>query len=453
MDVTETAGMRDTVYGRQGELLDLLIDYLRQPSVSATGEGFPAATQRAMRELELAGLRAEVWETAGRPCVFGRADGPPGAPTVLIYGHYDVQPVGPSDLWRTTPFEPVIDAGRIWARGSGDNKGQHYAHLQAVRLLREARGGLPVTVKIILDGEEEVGSPNLEELVSRQRDALAADVVIYSDGPVDNSGQWCVKHGVRGVLGIGLHVRYADRAVHSGNFGNVVPNPAWTLVRALASMRDDDGKVLIDGFYDDVVPLGEADREALRGLPPDDSTLADFGVAEMDPAYGDLSFQERLAALPTLTINGLHSGDPQRTIIPHEARARIDIRLVDGQRPEAVLERVRAHLARHAPDVVMTQEMGVPPARTPIDNPFTPRIARAMAAVTGQPPLLVPAMGGTLPVYVWNQVLGVPALGIPFANVDENNHGPNENLEVSRYLDGIAISMAVLSELAGTVAR
>ena len=400
-------------------------------------------------EMELAGLTARAIETPGRPAVFGHRAGPPGTPSVLIYGHYDVQPPGPRELWNSEPFEPVIREGRIWGRGSGDNKGQHFAHLQALRMLLEAEGGYPCTVKVILDGEEEVGSPNLAALVADHVDLLSADLVIWSDGPVHESGRWCVLHGVRGVLGIRLTSHGAPRALHSGNYGNVIANPAWTLVAALASMRDESGRVVIDGFYDEVAPLPEADRAAFATLPLDlDRTLAELGVAEMDPAHGELAYFDRLGAIPTLTINGIEAGDLSRTIIPHQATARLDVRLVGGQHPQQVLSSIRAHVAKVAPEVEVTQEMCVPPSRTPLDNPFTPLLADAVAAVTGAAPLLVPAHGGTLPDYVWTKILDRPSLGLPIANVDEANHGPNENLVVDRYLTGIAISMSVLRSLA-----
>ncbi len=430
-------------------LLARLLDYLSQPSVSATGEGFPAATARAVHEMETAGLTARELRTPGRPAVFGHRAGPAGSRTVLFYGHYDVQPPGPRELWDSEPFRPVIRDGRIWGRGSSDNKGQHFALLQALRLLAENEGGYPCSVKVILDGEEEVGSPNLAALVREHRELLDADLIIWSDGPVHESGRWCITHGVRGVLGVKLSCRGAIRPLHSGNWGNVVSNPAWMLVRALASMRDRDGAVAIDGFYDDVTPLPAADRAAFDALPLDLSgTLAEVGLSRMDPGLDGVDFWSRLAALPTLTINGIESGDLCRTIIPHEASARLDIRLVDGQDPERIFTVIAAHLAAVAPEVTVEKELSVPPSRTPLDNEYTPLIAEAVTAATGEAPLLIPAYGGTLPDYVWTAVLGKPSLGLPIANVDEANHGPNENLVVDQYLTGIKIFTAVLGRLA-----
>lgn len=218
-------------------LLDGLLDYLRQPSESATGHGFPEATDRVMAEVERASLTVRLLETAGRPAVLGHRAGPDGAPTVLIYGHYDVQPPGPLDLWRTEPYTPTIRDGRIWCRGAADNKGQHFAHLQALRLLRERDGAYPCSVIVLLDGEEEVGSPNLPDLVRRHREALACDLVIWSDGPVHESGEWCVLHGVRGLLGVRIDARGPNRALHSPSNRCRLRTPPHSTASPLISTR------------------------------------------------------------------------------------------------------------------------------------------------------------------------------------------------------------------------
>jgi acetylornithine deacetylase/succinyl-diaminopimelate desuccinylase-like protein len=434
------------------ELLAGLLDYLRQPGESATGYGFPEATERALVEVRRAGLSASVLPTAGRPAVVGHHAGPPGTPRVLIYGHYDVQPPGPRELWRTEPYTPTIHNGRIWCRGSADNKGQHYAHLQALRLLLERDGGLPCTVTVLLDGEEEVGSPHLPDLIREHGAALACDLVIWSDGPVHESGRWCVLHGVRGIMVARLTARAGSKPMHSGNWGNVAPNPAWDLVHALGSLRDATGAVTIDGFYDDIEPLPPLDRQALDRLPVDLAAVhAELGVDRLEDGFAGLGFNERLVTRPTLTINGITGGDLARTIIPDVVEARIDVRLVAGQDPWRVFDRVREHLRRHAPRVEVTLAFAVPPSRTPLDNPYTGTVAKAIAQTTGAEPLLVPALGGTLPDHVWTRLLGVPSLGVPFANADEANHAPNENLELDRYFTGIALSMEMLTALGATV--
>ncbi|MEU8918166.1 MULTISPECIES: M20/M25/M40 family metallo-hydrolase [Streptomyces] len=439
---------RELVQGCQDELIAGLMEYVSHPSVSATGEGFPAATDIAVEEVKRAGLTPSVLVGKGRPLVVGHRAGPAGAPHVLLYGHYDVQPAGPRENWDSEPFTPVLRDGRIWGRGTGDNKGQHYAHLQALRLFDEHIGALPCTVTVLLDGEEEIGSPTLADTLRAHRELFDCDLVVWSDRSVHESGEWCVSHGVRGMLQLRIGATGPSRPLHSGNFGNVAPNPAWQLVQALASLKDPSGRVLVEGFDDGREPLSDADRAAFAALPLDlQEVLGDIGLTEMDPAFNGLSFYERLADRPTLTINGITTGDVDRTIIPDSAEAGIDIRLTAGQDPQTVFERVAAHLRAHAPEVTVTMVGGVPASRTSIDNPHTPRVARAISRVTGRDPLLIPAYGGTLPDWVFTGILGVPSIGLPLANADQANHAPNENLRVDYFLDATAICMELLLEL------
>jgi len=439
---------RELVEGRQDELIAGLMAYVSHPSVSATGEGFPAATDVAIEEVKRAGLTPSVLAGKGRPLVVGHRAGPEGAPHVLLYGHYDVQPAGPREKWDSDPFTPVLRDGRIWGRGTGDNKGQHYAHLQALRLFDEHVGALPCTVTVLLDGEEEIGSPTLADTLRAHRELFDCDLVVWSDRSVHESGEWCVSHGVRGMLRLRVGATGPSRPLHSGNYGNVAPNPAWQLVQALASLKDPSGRVLVEGFDDGREPLSDADRAAFAALPLDlQEVLGDIGLTEMDPAFNGLSFYERLADRPTLTINGITTGDVDRTIIPDTAEAGVDIRLTAGQDPQTVFERVAAHLRVHAPEVTVTMVGGVPASRTSIDNPHTPRVARAISRVTGRDPLLVPAYGGTLPDWIFTGILGVPSIGLPLANADQANHAPNENLRVDYFLDATAICMELLLEL------
>jgi acetylornithine deacetylase/succinyl-diaminopimelate desuccinylase-like protein len=408
-------------------LVDELVAYLRQPSVSVTNEGITEMGELAVAEMRRAGLDAAVLPTPGHPAVVGRIDGPPGTPRVLIYGHYDVQPPGPLDEWTSPPFEPTIRDGRIYARGAGDNKGQHLAHLMALRLLTdEGRRRPPCSVTVLLDGEEEVGSPNLAALVDRHRDLLGCDLAVWSDGPVHESGRWCVLFGVRGIVKFDLVATDAATALHSGNWGGVAPNPLWTLVHLLATMKDATGRITIDGFHDDVRSLSDAERAALERLPVDpEAVRAELGLRRFD-APADRPYLERATAWPTLTVNGIDGGDRRRTMIPARAVAGCDVRLVPDQDPDRVVELIRSHVRTHAPEVEMANVQTMWPSRTPVDGPFTEPVVRAMTAVQGEPPLLVPALGGSLPDYVFTRILGVPSLGLPFANADEANHAPDE---------------------------
>jgi acetylornithine deacetylase/succinyl-diaminopimelate desuccinylase-like protein len=301
---------------------------------------------------------------------------------------------------------------------------------------------------VLLDGEEEIGSPHLPAVIAERAGDLAADLVVWSDGPVHDSGAPTVTFGVRGIVLFELHARGASRPLHSGNWGGVPPNPVWTLVRLLASMRGPDGRVTIDGFYDDVLPRTEAERDALRRLPVDvPALMAEIGIAELDEPR-EWTVPERLCAWPTLTINGMVGGSLRHTIIPHEATVRCDARLVDAMTVDDTYAKIADHVARHAPGVECRLVGGMEPSRTPLESPYADPVRRAVRHVEGREPVLVPAMGGSLPDYVFTKLLGVPSIGVPFANPDEANHAPNENLELRRYHNGIKTAAAILAFLA-----
>jgi len=447
------AAVRRHVAAHREEMLDELREYVARPSVSATGEGFPEITDYVVELVRRCGLDAQALETAGRPAVVGHAQGPPEAPHVLIYGHYDVQPAGPLEHWHSPPFVPQVRDGRIFGRGTGDNKGQHLAHLLAVRTLHEVDGGLPCSVTILLDGEEELGSPYLPDLVAAHRERFAADLVVWSDGPVHASGRACVMLGMRGIVRFELWARGARYALHSGAWGGVAPNPADALVRALASLRAPDGTIAVDGFYDDVRPFSDGERRAMAELPVDvPATMAGLGLR--DPGLDGRQFHERLA-LPALNVNSLscEDGGDHRTVIPSVAVARCDLRLTYAQRAEQVVQALRDHLARHAPGVQLRVTGGaMQPSRTLPESPYLAAVRRGAAAGLDEVPLVVPAMRGSLPLHVFTELLGLPCFGVPLANVDEANHAPNENLELTWFYRGVAASAGILAEVAAQAA-
>jgi acetylornithine deacetylase/succinyl-diaminopimelate desuccinylase-like protein len=438
------------VDANRASFVERLAGWVRTPSVSATGQGMPEAAGHARDLVAAAGLEATVAGTDGWPLVLGQRAGPPGAPTVLVYGHYDVQPPDPLDAWASPPFEPEVRDGRLYGRGGADNKGQHLAQLLAVESLLATRGELPCTVKVLLDGEEEIGSPHLAGFAAAERELLAADLVVWSDGPVDPGGGWRLVFGVRGIASFELRARGANRSLHSGNWGGVVPNPLWTLVHLLATMRDAQGRITVDGFGDEVEPLGPAERAALDRLPVDvEAVKADLGLERLDAPVGR-GFAERLAAWPTLTINGLHGGyggQGTQTVLPAEAVAKCDVRLVHAQRAGDVYDKLEAHVRRHAPGVELVRQGSMEPSRTPMDSAWTAPIRAAMAAAQGAEPLLVPVLGGSLPLHVFTGVLGLPTFGIPLGNPDQANHAPNENLDLERFHTGIKTAAAVLAKL------
>jgi acetylornithine deacetylase/succinyl-diaminopimelate desuccinylase-like protein len=382
--------------------------------------------------------------------VLGRRTDMPGAPTVMLFCQYVVQPPDPLDAWVSPPFEPTIRDGRIYARGVGDNKGQHFAQILALEALLAVRETLPCNVIVLLEGEEEIGSPQMPAFAAEHRDDLSADLVIISDGPVDESGRPKISFGNRGVLSFELRARGANRDLHSGNWGGVSPNPIWTLVHLLGTMKNDQGQVTIDGFYDSVAPLSLAEQEAIDRLPLDlDRIKRSLELSRLDNP-DDRGFFERLMAWPTFTLNGLHGGyggPGSKTVLPHEAFAKCDVRLVERQTADEVFARIEAHVARVAPDVQIIRQGSMDPSKTPLDSPYTEPIRRGIADAQGEEPLLVPSSGGSLPNYVFTKTLGIPAFGVPYANPDEANHAPNENMEVERFFAGIKTGAAMLSYL------
>jgi acetylornithine deacetylase/succinyl-diaminopimelate desuccinylase-like protein len=305
-------------------------------------------------------------------------------------------------------------------------------------------------VKILLEGEEEVGSPHMPSFVREHRDELLADLVIISDGPVHESGRAQILCGVRGVLSFELQARGANRDLHSGNWGGIAPNPLWTLVHLLASMKNERGEVTIAGFYDDVHPLTELERVALAQLELDpDEVKRSLGLTQLDQPH-ERPVAERLSAWPTFTINGVHGGyggPGSKTVLPHEAFAKCDVRLVAGQTAADILAKVEEHVRRHAPGVRVVPQGAMDPSKTPLDSPYTVLLRRAVAVAQGEEPLLVPSLGGSLPNYVFTGILDRPAFVVPYANADESNHAPNENLEVERFIRGIKTGAAMLATL------
>ena len=427
-----------------------LLDYVSMPSISAHGIGIAEVADFLDDTLTALGMDVQQIETAGWPMVVGRRHNAPGKPTLLLYGHYDVQPPDPLDEWISPPFEPEIRDGKIWGRGVGDNKGQHFAQILAIESLLANAPELPCNITILLEGEEEIGSPRIADFVREHGDLLKADLVITADGPVHNSGHATLMFGVRGVLSFELHARGANQDLHSGNWGGVAPNPIWTLVHALSTMKNPQGGITIDGFYDNVDPATPLERIALDALPLDEAAVkAMLDIKKFDAPL-NRPYYDRLSLWPTFTINGFHGGydgPGSKTVLPHEAFVKCDIRLVESQSVEEISQKLAAHVAKHAPDVKLVIQGGMDPSRTPLESIYVEPIRAAIELAQGEDPLLVPAMGGSLPDYVFTKILGIHAFNTPYANPDESNHAPNENLEVTRFINGIKTGAAVIHNI------
>jgi len=451
MAASDLTAVFDHIDRNRDAFLDRLIAYLRHPSISAQNIGIAEVGQLLVGMLTEIGLETSLMPTKGHPMVVARWQKAPGKPTVLLYGHYDVQPPDPLDKWISPPFEPTIRDGRLYARGVGDNKGQHLAQILAIESHLKVHGTLPCNIILLLEGEEEIGSPHIADFVREHGATLKADLAITADGPRHSSGAAAIKFGSRGVVSFELRCRHAVRDVHSGNFGGVVPNPIWTLVHLLGTMKNAAGEITITGFHDGVEPPAPEEIAAIERLPLDvEAVKKSLGLSRLD-APADRPFYDRLCFRPTLTINGFHGGyggPGTKTVLPCEAFVKCDIRLVHDQDPEDILRKVAAHVAQHAPEVeFVTFEMGMQPSKTPIGSPWTPKLVRAFIAAQGEDPLLIPAGFGSLPGYVFTKILGIPAFVTPYANPDEANHAPNENLMLDCFHSGIRTGAAVLHEL------
>ena len=431
--------------------LNELFVLLRQPSISTQNVGVAECAQLLKGQVEAVGVPARVLPTGGHPVVYGELSAPGVKRTILIYGHYDVQPPEPLELWHTPPFEPTIRDGRIWGRGTGDNTGQVFAHVKAVEAVLTVAGRLPVNVKFLFEGEEEVSSRHLRRFVEENRGMLAADYCFCSDGPMLPRDQPTILFGVRGILHVEVSLKGANRDVHSGNLGVFVPAPAWRLVHFLNTLKDAEGRILIKGFDDAVAPPTPLERETLRKIPFDPTVLTGLGLPPA-PAEAGGDFFERLMFKPAMNVCGLTSGyqgPGTKTIVPHRASAKIDMRLVVNQDPDDIFEKFVAHAEAHGfQDLQIERQGGFYPSRTPLDHPLGAAAARAVRQGFGKEPILQPCMGGSDPDYYFTRVLGIPRVNVPYAPHDENNHAPNESIMVEGFFSGIKTTAALLHEVA-----
>ncbi len=447
--------LRNEVDSRFDDYLETLYRLLRQPSISAQGVGVDECAELVAETLREAGIESRILQTEGSPVAFGEV-GPDDAPfTLLVYGHYDVQPPEPLDEWHSDPFEPTIRDGRIYARGVGDNKGQFLGSILAFKLLRELGGAPDIKLKFLIEGEEENGSKNLRAFVNANRELLSADAFFAADGPMHPSGRPVVFFGVRGMLAAEVKVRGANRDLHSGNWGGPIPNGAWKLVELLSTMRTPDGRAAIEGFYDGVHPPTEFEQQLLAEIPFDEaSAKKHLGITEFDgPA--EMSYYEKIMFQPTLTIAGLNSGYTgagKKSVIPSEAVVRLECRLVPGQQPDQVLEAIEQHVRMYIPDAEITKLAGQPPSKTSPELPVSRMAAASMEEAYGAPPVVMPLLGATAPNYVFTDDLGLPAIWTTYANYDEDNHAPNENMTLQAFRDGIVAS-AVLFQRMATVEK
>lgn len=442
---------------RGGAFEEQLKELLRIPSVSAQPQ-HDADTRRAAEfirdDLASMSLDARLIETKGHPLVYAEWLKAEGKPTVLIYGHYDVQPPEPLGPWKSDPFEPVVRDGNIYARGATDDKGQMFTHLKAVEAWLKTEGRLPVNVKILIEGEEEVGGANLEEYVAQNAEKLKCDYAVISDTSQFAPGKPAITYGLKGLAYFEIHVKGANRDLHSGTYGGAVANPLNALSKILASLTDSEGRIAVAGFYDDVKPIEDWERDAFQKLPFSESEFqADLGVSAL---FGEAGYStlERKGARPTCDINGIwggYAGDGPKTVLPCEAGAKFSFRLVPDQDPKKIGELVRKHIEAVTPPGVTVEFIthhGAPGVVVDVETPGFKAAAKAVETAFGVEPLYI-REGGSIPVVgLFKQHLNVDTLLLGWGQNDDNLHGPNEKFSLADFHRGTRASAHLLDELA-----
>lgn len=421
--------------------LEELKAFCAQPSVAAQNLGMRETAQMAAALLEKRGFEAKIMETGGHPVVFAERTGASDK-TLLIYNHYDVQPAEPLDLWTSPPFEPQERDGKVFARGVSDDKGHLLSRLFAIDALLAENGELPCNIKFIIEGEEEIGSVHLPEFVETHQELLQADACIWEFGGVDHRDVPMQYLGLRGICYVELSLTTSKMDIHSGLGGSIFPNPAWRLVWALASLKDRDELIRLPGFYDPILPPTEREIELLASLPPVSQEYKErYGIEKFLKDYPDETAL-RVAGVyqPTCTICGLTSGyqgPGSKTVLPAQASAKVDFRLVAGQTPQQVLEQLREHLDQEGfDDIQITYLGGGPAASTDPDDPFVKLVVDTAPEAFGKPMELVPMVGGSGPSYAFVHTLKLPVVTTGIGYPGGNAHAPDENIRIDLYLKG-----------------
>jgi acetylornithine deacetylase/succinyl-diaminopimelate desuccinylase-like protein len=442
----------------RANFVDQLKELLRFPSISTNPENKEDVRKCAeyiKSQLESMGmLHAAVYPTAGHPVVYADwLHAGAGKPTVLIYGHYDVQPVDPLNLWTTPPFQPEIRNGKIFARGAVDDKGQVFIHLKSLEAHFKQNKSLPVNIKLIIEGEEEIGSMHLEDFIKKNKELLKSDVVVISDTAMFDKNTPAITYGLRGLCYMQVEVTGPNRDLHSGSFGGSIENPINALANMITKLKNDKGKILIDGFYDDVIPLTEREREEYRKLPFDDKAYKeDLRVSELSGEEGYTTI-ERIWARPTLDCNGIwggFTGEGAKTVLPSKAFAKISMRLVPNQDPQKVEELFVRYIKKITPKTVKSETKGLhhgKPAITPIDSPWVRAAFKALKQGFKKEPVFI-REGGSIPVVVsFKELLNLQTVLLGFGLHDENAHSPDEHFDLDNFHKGIITTSLFYDEL------
>jgi acetylornithine deacetylase/succinyl-diaminopimelate desuccinylase-like protein len=447
----------DSINTSHSRYLEELTRFIAIPSVSALAEHAAdtgTCAQWLANEMRAVGLEnVRIIDTPGHPVVYGDWLNAPGAPTVLFYGHYDVQPVDPLDQWTSPPFEATIRDNELFARGATDDKGQLFVHLKAIEAHLKQGGALPINARVIFEGEEEIGSPNLDQFIRDHKDELACDVVLISDSPMFEKGVPSICYGLRGLSYFQIDLRGSSTDLHSGSFGGAVANPAFVLAQMLSQMKDRGGHVKIPGFYDDVRALSDREREEFKRLPFNEKQYRkSLGAPRLHGETG-YSTLERTWARPTFEVNGLLSGftgEGAKTVIPATAMAKISMRLVPNQDPDKIAALFETYVKKVAPKSVelkVTRMHGGKPWMTELDNAYIQAAARAIELGFNRSPVYT-REGGSIPVVAtFQSELNAPTVLFGFGTPDENAHAPNEKLDLDNFFGGIVASAYLYEEI------
>lgn len=436
----------------QNEYVEWLQDLCRIPSVAAQNRGMEEAAQKVLEHLNLHNKAdTKLIDTDGYPVVFGEVKGK-SKRVLSFYNHYDVQPEDPVDLWDTPPFDSEIVDGKLIARGSADNKGNLIARIAAVHAYQQVYGELPINIKFIVEGEEEIGSPNLEGFAEKNADLIKADGCIWEFGYKNADGRQQVSLGVKGMAYVELTCKGANTDLHSANAA-VIENPAWRLIWALQSIKGENNRVKIPGFYDDVLDLTHQDVQLISELIYSEQEMKEqLDINQFVNGVEGEELKKQLIFSPTCNICGFESGytgEGAKTVLPSEAKVKIDFRLVPNQDPYKIVEQLRTHLDHHGFEDIDITPMGLEyPARTEPDDPLAKSVISATKNVMGMEPTVMPMSPGTGPMYELCQKLGIPAVSVGVGNFASNNHAPNENIYIKDFIDGIKIIARVIDDFA-----
>ena len=428
------------IEAHQEQFLGELMAFCAQPSIAAQGIGLAEMANLVRERLERLGAEVRLMSVnGGPPVVYGEIGC--GERTLLIYNHYDVQPPDPLEEWESPPFEPTVREGRLFARGAVDNKGNLVARIQAVEAWEASQGPLPMKLKFIVEGEEEVGSPHLADFATSHADMLRADGCLWEGGGRDDANRPVLTLGLKGIQYLELRTTGAKSDLHS-SMATLVPNPAWRLVWALATLKDEDDHITIDGYMDQVAEPTKEEWAMLRAIPFEEEKLRErYGIPEFIRGLTGVEALKKHLFEPTCTICGLRAGYIEagsKTVLPSQATVKLDLRLVPNLTPESALKLLREHLDRRGfTDIEIKPRAGEHPAKSPVGAPVVRAARGAMRAVYGQPPVIYPVLAGSGPMYPLSQALGIPVVTAGVGHPGANAHAPNENMRLDDYWAGI----------------